>query len=642
MQEEPIEGAVTFMAAISEDKIANGEWFLDTGCSNHMTGHNNWLTKFDGSKKSKVKLANSSSLQAEGTGDMVIKRSNGSSAVIEDVLYVPGMDCNLLSIGQLIEKRFSVVIKNEKFELYDPAGTLVLRTPLAKNRTFKTLINTTEVECMKAVTEDKENWLWHLRFGHLNFKYLNQLVSKGMVSGLPKIQIPNEICDGCLVGKQSRNVFNKALPMRSSNVLDVVHSDVCGPFDEKSLGGNRYFITFVDEYSRKMWIYLIQTKDEVFDVFKRFKVLVENQSSKKLKILRTDGGGEYTSKKFESFCVENGVEHEVTAPYTPQHNGLAERRNRTILDMARCMVKHRNLPKSFWGEAVNTAVYVLNRCPTKKLKDKVPEEVWSGKKPSVSHFKVFGALCHKHVPDAKRKKLDDKSEAMILVGYHATGAYKLYNPKTKKMTFSRDVIVDEAKSWDWIASSSTDKSQTSHISDDEAGTVESDDEIEVPNVEFRTRSTRVRSTPARLQDCELVNDNEVTAEGDLVHFALLAGSEPLNYIEALSNLKWKQAMIEELASIKKNQTWELVELPSNKKAIQVKWVFKLKLNPDGTIAKYKARLVARGFLQREGLDYSEVYSPVARIETVRLVVAVANAREWPMYHLDVKSAFLNG
>jgi hypothetical protein len=172
--------------------------------------------------------------------------------------------------------------------------------------------------------------------------------------------------------------------------------------------------------------------------------------------------------------------------------------------------------------------------------------------------------------------------------------------------------------------------------------VESNDEIEVPNVEVRTRSTRVRSTPARLQDCELVNDNEVTAEGDLVHFALLAGSEPLNYIEALSNLKWKQAMIEELASIKKNQTWELVELPSNKKAIQVKWVFKLKLNPDGTIAKYKARLVARGFLQREWLDYSEVYSPVARIETVRLVVAVATAREWPMYHLDVKSAFLNG
>jgi transposase InsO family protein len=197
-----------------------------------------------------------------------------------------------------------------------------------------------------------------------------------------------------------------------------------------------------------MWIYLIKTKDETLDVFRRFRALVENQSGKRIKVLRTDGGGEYTSKNFESFCIENGVEYEVTTPYTPQHNGLDERRNRIILDMARCMVKHMNLPKSFWGEAVNTTVYVLNKCPTKKLKDKVPEEVWSGKKPSVSHFKVFGALCHKHVPEAKRKKLDDRNEFMILVGYHVTGAYKLYDPISKKMTFSRDVIVDEAKSWD--------------------------------------------------------------------------------------------------------------------------------------------------------------------------------------------------
>jgi hypothetical protein len=154
---------------------------------------------------------------------------------------------------------------------------LVLRTPLATNRTFKTVINTTEVECMKAVSEDNQNWLWHLRFGHLNFKYLNQLVNKGMIIGLPK-NVPNKMCDGCLVGKQPRNVFTKSLPMRSSNVLEVVHSDVCGPFDEKPLGGNRYFITFVDEYSRKMLIYLLQTKCAAFYVFRKFKALVENQS----------------------------------------------------------------------------------------------------------------------------------------------------------------------------------------------------------------------------------------------------------------------------------------------------------------------------------------------------------------------------
>ncbi|MCH80296.1 retrovirus-related pol polyprotein from transposon tnt 1-94 [Trifolium medium] len=244
--------------------------------------------------------------------------------------------------------------------------------------------------------------------------------------------------------------------MRSSSVLEVVHSNVCGPFDEKSLGGNRYFITFVDEYSRKMWIYLIQTKDEVFDEFKRFKALVENQSSKR--ILRTDGGGEYTSKKFESFCVENGIEHEVTAPYTPQHNGLAERRNMTILDMARCM----------------------------------------------------------------------------------------------KMTFSRDVIVDEAKSWDWISGSSTSKPLISSIENEDIDS-ESSDEVEAPNVEIRARSTRTRQVPVRLQDCELANDNEVNEEGELVHFALLSGAEPINYLEALNDKKWKKAMEEELTAIERNQ-----------------------------------------------------------------------------------------
>ncbi|GAU34373.1 hypothetical protein TSUD_217130 [Trifolium subterraneum] len=599
VEEQSDKEAVTFMAAMLEEELANGEWFLDTGCSNHMTGHKDWFIKFDSSRKSKVRLADSRSIQVEVIGNMIIKRRDGNSAEIEDILYVPGMDCNLLSVGQLIEKGFSVSIKNEKFELYDPASLLVLRTPLTTNRTFNSMINSTEVACMKTVTENQQSWLWHLRFGHLNFRYLNQLVSKEMVTGLPKLDVPEKICDGCLVGKQARNVFTKELPMRSSSVLEVVHSDVCGPFDEKSLGANRYFITFVDEFSRKMWIYLIQTKDGAFAVFKKFKALVENQSSRRIKILRTDGGGEYTSKNFESFCVDNGIEHEVTAPYTPQHNGLAERRNKTILDMARCMVKHRNLPKSFWGEAVATAVYVLNRCPTKKLKDKVPEEVWSGKKPSVSQFKVFGALCHKHVPEAKRTKLDDRSESMILVGYHVTGEYKLYNPISKKMTYSRDVIVDEAKTWDWIVGSSTSRPQISQFSDDETDSVESNEEIEAP--------------------VEPTVGNEVTEEGELVHFALLVGAEPINYLDALSNKKWKQAMKEELCAIEKNQTWEIVELPSDKKSIAVKWVFKLKHNPDGSIEKHKARL-----------------------ETVRLVVAIANARDWPMYHLDVKSSFLNG
>jgi len=156
-------------------------------------------------------------------------------------------------------------------------------------------------------------------------------------------------------------------------------------------------------------------------MFQKFKVLVEKHSGKSIKILRTDGGGEYTSKVFEKFCEDNGIVHEVTAPYTPQHNGLAERRNRSLLDMTRSMLEMKKMPNTFWGEAVRIAAYILNRCPTKKL-DQIPEEIWTGSKQSAKHLKVFGSLCYMHIPDVKRRKLGDKSEPMILVGYHETGA----------------------------------------------------------------------------------------------------------------------------------------------------------------------------------------------------------------------------
>jgi len=162
-------------------------------------------------------------------------------------------------------------------------------------------------------------------------------------------------------------------------------------------------------------LYTIKLKSKSLEIFKRFKILVEKENDKSIRILKTDGGGEYTSKDFEAFCTSQGVVHEVTAPYTPQHNELAERRNRTLLNMTRSMIKQKNLPHKFWGEAVTTAAYIINQCPTKKLNLKVPEEAWCGRNPNVKHFKVFGSLCYKHVLDARRSKLEGKSEFMILI-----------------------------------------------------------------------------------------------------------------------------------------------------------------------------------------------------------------------------------
>ena len=338
---------------------------------------------------------------------------------------------------------------NDQIEVFDANKRLILKSKLAKNRTFQVNFTAAEVQCMSTTETKDEDWLWHSRYGHLNFKSLHQLGSKCMVSRIPIIAVPRKIWEVCVAGKQTRNSFQSQLSTRSKDVLEVVHSDVCGPFKSLSLAGNRYFITFVDEFSRMIWLYVIKLKGEVFEIFQIFKASVERESGKRLKILRTDGGGEFTSNDFENYCQKNGIQHEVTAPYIPQHNGLAERRNRIILNMARSLIKEKDLPQRFWGEAVATSVYILNRCPTRRLEGKVPLEIWTGEKPVVGHLKVFGSLVFIHVPDRKRTKLQDKSKAMIFVVYHPTGAYKLYDPINEKMLLSRDVLVLEHESWDW-------------------------------------------------------------------------------------------------------------------------------------------------------------------------------------------------
>ncbi|GAU36721.1 hypothetical protein TSUD_318190 [Trifolium subterraneum] len=604
------EDDVSFMVTITDETTESMVWYFDTGCSNHMTGNKSILTDFNKCLNTRIKLANGNFIAAEGMGNVVIQRSNGKKAVIEKVLYVPGMKYNPMSVGQLLEKGFKAVFEGERLKLFDLKQRLILKTAQSQNRTFKTQVKTIEIKCLATSTEDKDR--------------------------LPSVIAPVDTCTTCLLGKHPRSSFKSNLPMRYSEVLNVVHSDICGPIDVLSTGGNKYFITFVDEYSRMIWLYHIKAKSEACEVFKRFKTLVEKQSDKSIKVLRTDGGGEYTSKEFENYCKDQGIIHEVTTPYTPQHNGLAERRNRSILDMARSMVKQKGLPHRFWGEAVSTAVYILNRSPTKKLIDKVPEEVWSKCKPSVTHFKVFGSLSYKHVPDARRKKLDDKSEPMVFVGYHRTG-YRLYNPTSDKIEISRDVKVLENESWDWKQKSTSKK--TCEV-DLDVGTSEANASDNGRHLPVRTH--RTTQIPRRLADCDMVPDNVVDNEGNIVHYAMLADTEPLDVKSALKSKVWLEVMIDELKSIEKNRTWDICKLPSYKRAIDVKWVYKLKQNPEGQVIKHKARLVAKGFLQKQRLEYDEVFSPVARHETIRLVIALGSSRRWPMFHLDVKSAFLNG
>jgi transposase InsO family protein len=240
------------------------------------------------------------------------------------------------------------------------------------------------------------------------------------------------VCRGCALGKNVKAAFPSS-KSKSKGILDLIHSDVCGPMSVASVQGASYYVTFIDDFSRKTWIFFMKTKDEVFSRFREFKAQVENQTGKKIKVLRSDNGGEYTSNDFKDFCKEAGIKRELTVSYNPQQNGVAERKNRSIISSAKAMIHDQGLPMFLWAEACNTTVYLQNMSPHRILGDKTPEEAFTGVKPEIGHFRIFGCPVYIHVPVEKRTKLEPSGEKGIFVGYNETSkAYRIFIPAQRR------------------------------------------------------------------------------------------------------------------------------------------------------------------------------------------------------------------
>nr|KYP60819.1 Retrovirus-related Pol polyprotein from transposon TNT 1-94 [Cajanus cajan] len=430
-------------------------WFLDSGCSNHMSGDRKWFTELDQSFRHSVKLGNDFKLNVMGKGNVRMKLG-GRTVTITEVFYTPDLKSNLLSIGQLQERNLSILIKNGCCSIYHDTEGLIIRTTISANRMFVLTAsipvvdtNISKAACLN-VTSENITSLWHQRFGHLNMKGLRTLAYRKMVQGLPILKNQFKLCTICMTGKQQRHSFPQKSTWRASKPLQLIHSDICGPITPESHSHKRYILTFIDDYSRKMWSYFLHAKSEAFDTFKRFKSLIEKATGYYITCLRTDRGGEFTSSEFNDYCSSNGITRQLTTPYSPQQNGVAERRNRTLMNMVRCMLTARDVPKEYWPEAANLATHILNRCPTSVLPNMTPEEAWKERKPSVTHLKVFGCIGYVHVPDVTRKKLDEKSIKCVYVGVsEESKAFRMYNPETKKIIISRDVVFDEMEKWDW-------------------------------------------------------------------------------------------------------------------------------------------------------------------------------------------------
>ena len=440
-QEESDEN-ITFYASAFYTKDVNA-WIVDSGASQHMTNDSSCLQNFKVLETPiRIEIGDGRTLFATGLGDTDLTVSISGvdkNCCMKDILFVPDLSSNLISVSQVTKKGINVNFGDKNCQFTKGEKVVAVADKVGKLY----VLNCSRKEVINLSHTSSKEVLWHRRFCHAGRDAMKNLVKFGMVKGLDySPQNDMAICENCIEGKHSKTPFPKRKNSKTSAPLEIIHSDVCGKLPV-SLGGGQYFVTFIDDSTRYCWTYILKNKSEVFEKFKEWKILVENQYNKRIKVFRSDNGGEYCSTAFKTFLKSNGIVHQTTIPRTPEQNGLSERKNRSLVEMVRSMLSDSKLAQNFWAEALVTAVYVQNRCSTHVL-EKTPYEMLNNRKPNVKHFKTFGCLAFSHIPNEERGKLDFKSKKCIFLGYGSvTKGYRLYDTEKQKTFFSRNVKFDE-------------------------------------------------------------------------------------------------------------------------------------------------------------------------------------------------------
>ncbi|GJZ55039.1 putative ribonuclease H-like domain-containing protein [Tanacetum coccineum] len=714
----------------------------------------------------------------------------------EDVYFVKELKFNLFSVSQMCDKKNNVLFTETKY--------------LVLSLDFKLLDES-------QATIDESNF-HRERLGHINFKTMNKLVKGNLVRGLPLKLFENDhTCVACQKGKQHKASCKTKLVSSISQPLQMLHMDLFGPTSVRSINHKTYCLVVTDDYSRFSWVFFLATKDETSGILKTFITGIENQINHKVKIIRCDNGTEFKNNDMNQFCGMKGIKREFSVARTPQQNGVAERKNRTLIEAARTMLADSLLPTTFWAEAVSTACYVQNRVLVTKPHNKTPYELLHGRPPSISFMRPFGCPVTILNTLDPLGKFDEKADEGFFVGYSINSkAFRVFNTRTRKVEENLHINFLENKpnvagsGPDWLfdidlltnsmnyepvtAGNQTNKnagikdnvdavptqqyillpllydspqSSKDAVADDAgkktneepahegerngqekeggASNKENDQNVQdfraeldnllVQQKEGYANNTNRDSTVSPsvstagqnftnaddlptdplipdLEDTGIFSgaydDEDVGAEADLnnlettmnvspipttrIHkdhpkdqiigdinsatqtrrmtkitkehamvsyikrqrrtnhkdyqnclFAcFLSQIEPKKVIQALTDPSWIEAMQEELLQFKLQKVWTLVDLPKGKRAIGTKWVYRNKKDERGIVVRNKARLVAQGYTQEEGIDYDEVFAPVARIEAIRLFLAYASFMGFIMYQMDVKSAFLYG
>ncbi|KAJ9675533.1 hypothetical protein PVL29_024456 [Vitis rotundifolia] len=582
----------------------------------------------------------------------------------------------------------------------------------------------------------------HYRLGHPSFVYLAKLFPKLFINKNPA----SYHCEICQFAKHTRTVYPQ-IPYKPSSIFSLVHSDVWGPSRIKNISGTRWFVTFIDDHTRVTWVFLMKEKSEVGHIFQTFNLMVQNQFNSKIQVLKSDNAKEYFTSSLSTYLQNHGIIHISSCVDTPQQNGVAERKYRHLLEVARCLMFSSNVPNYFWGEAILTATYLINRMPSRVLTFQSPRQLLLKKFPhtraasSDLPLKVFGCMAFVHVYPQNRSKFAPRANKCIFLGYSPTQkGYKCYSPTNKRFYTTMDVSffehvffypkshvqgesMNEHQVWESLLeavpfshSESPNPSQPTptelstpmpssvqpaqptnvpspvtiqspmpiqpiapqlanenlqvyirrrkrqelehgsqptcgqyidsisglpeeNIGEDRTG------EVLIPSIDDSTLPIALRKGVRRCTDHPI--GNYVTYEGLSPSYRAFATSlddtqVPNTIQEAFKISEWKKAVQDEIDALEKNGTWTITDLPVGKRPVGCKWIFTIKYKADGSVERFKARLVARGFTQSYGIDYQETFAPVAKMNTIRILLSLAVNQDWCLQQLDIKNAFLNG
>ncbi|GJS46979.1 ribonuclease H-like domain-containing protein [Tanacetum coccineum] len=762
-------------ASLSNSQL-NDKGFVDSGCSRHMTGNIAHLSDFKDFDGGYVTFGGGA-YGGRITGTGTIKTGNLD---FDDVYFVKELKFNLFSVSQMCDKKNYVLFTDSECLVLSPnfklpdENQILLKIPRQDNMysfDMKNIVPKDSLTCLVAKATSEESMLWHRRLGHINFKNINKLVKENLVRDLPLKRFENDqTCVACLKGKQHRASCKTKAFNPITKPLFMLHMDLFGPTFVSSLMHKKYCLVVTDDYSRFSWVFFLTTKDETSEILKFFIKEVENLVDKKVKIIRSDNGTEFKNKVMDDFCREKGIKREYSVARTPQQNGVAERKNRTLIEAARTMLADSKLPTTFWAEAVSTACYVQNRVLIVKPHNKTPYELFRGFKPAIGFMKPFG--CHVTILNTLDNlgKFDEKSDEGFFVGYSLSSkAFRVYNIRTRKVQENlhigflenKPMIEGNGPKWlfdldsltqsmnyvpvvagkssndfagiqgvsesstssqqdqDWIvmpiwkdASYFGDASpkivddaqieDKDELHDEDDATEEShdgsslqnngtaDQQVNTARPDINTGSREVSTAlpevntatpedlggPSPASEDSHMEDQEIklgnipqSYEIPTTPHTRIHKDHPIEHVigdvqssvqtrrmktsysekgflsaiyEGKSHQDLHTSMQEELLQFKLQKVWILVDLPKGHRAIGTKWVYRNKKDERGIVIRNKARLVAQGHTQEEGIDYDEVFAPVARIEAIRIFLAYASYMGFMVYQMDVKSAFLYG